>query len=224
MAPTSILRAAIAAGMAFAGTAPLGAQAANLVSNGTFDTNANGWTNAVLWDGTRDAGSNPASGSDQVSVSGNGCTSSNQCVAATPGTAYDLSAQVLISSVLTTGDGIAQVVALWQSTDCLQPLGKVISSDTTSNVGNAAGLDAWHGVSLAALVAPPTTKSIQIGLNTCSQTNNKFTANFDNVSFSVAVAAPPAGATAVPGLSVGMLALLATLVGAMGAWLRFRRA
>ena len=186
----------------------------NLIVNGTFNTTTTGWTGATFWDGTRDASNNPNSGSDQVEVvtTSNACAMSIQCVPLTPGTTYEMSAEILFpSGSENTAAGEGGVgIAIYPGSNCTgtqngATLVGILSTTTTPK-------DTWQTVS-SVLVAPATAQSANVELSSCANVVGKTTTNFDNVVVQVAPIA------AVPALgSSGLVALTALLaLAALGA-------
>ena len=160
----------------------LGAQGANLVVNGAFDTDVSSWP-LMTWDGTRDADGKSTSGSGQVTVqqsgSGTVCSNGIQCVAVTAGVAYDFLGTVLVpSGAATTGTGFANLNFDWSSGTC--GAFNLVSSGSSASFASAD--DTWKSLGAVNQVAPPAARSVQIYPHICLTTAGRFTANFDNLA------------------------------------------
>ncbi|MGE5234526.1 MAG: hypothetical protein ACM3OB_10480 [Acidobacteriota bacterium] len=192
------------------------ARGANLIQNGTFDTNTTGWTNVAVWDGTRDANNNPNSGSDQVAITSAGpatCTDSVQVVPVSGGTGYDASADILIASALTNVAGQAAVVVDFCSdANCAAWPSTIVGSFSMGPANNSNALDTWLHVASGAQIAPAGAQAAIIFLNPCANATGTFTANFDNVVLQQAATAevPTLGLGGILALAAG-LAIVALL-------------
>jgi len=197
------------------------ARAANLIQNGTFDTNTTGWTNVAIWDGTRDANSNPNSGSDQVPITSSGpvtCTDSVQVVPVSAGTGYDASADILVASALTNVAGQASVnVDFCSDANCAAWPSTIVGSFSMGPANNSNALDTWLHVASGAQIAPAGAQAAIIFLNPCANATGTFTANFDNIVLQ------PAAIGEVPTLDHGGILLLAAAL-AVAALLALGRA
>ena len=201
---------------------PLLANAQNLITNGTFDTNVAGWAYGV-WDGTRDANNDPHSGSNQIVApyqSDNSGLYSSQCVAVTAGQNYILSAQVLIPSALTTTtSGYAELMADWYP-DSTCASGNYTSRLETSHVVSSDGLDNWHGVGASQTAPPGTHSALIVVFSYAYAPGGQFTANFDNIVFEAQPAAPAATATAPAAGPVALVLCALLILVAVGGHLR----
>jgi hypothetical protein len=144
------------------------ATAANLVTNGTFDTNTNGWAGAA-WDGTRDANGSATSGSDQVSVIWQtGTTSQNsiQCVPLiSAGTSYNASVAILVPSDpnLNSAPGLAQLQLSWSSDPACQNLNTTeTGSFIVGPINSTYPRDKWVVFDSGPQTAPATTRSMYL--------------------------------------------------------------
>ncbi len=184
------------------------AGAANLLQNGTFDTNTTGWTNVAVFDGTR---GNPA-GSDRVAVTSTGgtaCTDSIQCVPISGGLGYDASADILVASALTTAPGTASVTFIWSSDPACANLSTTsLGSFAIGPATNANALDQWLHFDSGVQIAPPGARSLFVAPNPCADAAGTFTANYDNLVLQQApiTAVPTLSSTSLLVLGLGLVA------------------
>lgn len=139
----------------------------NLVVNGGFDGNVEGWK-IVRGEGTQawdplDVNGNPRSGSMHLANTGSGpnpFTVSGQCIPLSPTGTYEVGAHVRFSSPAVPG-GFGSVVIGWFGNPCCTgaPLesasGPPVSSTTT---------DTWVESFTPVLIAPPGTVAVGVGV------------------------------------------------------------
>jgi len=114
----AIAGAALAAALAFASVT---ASAANLIVNGSFDSNVDGWSvgasaTNIWFDSGNDADGSPTSGAMAMSTSdgSNANLVASQCITTLEGNAYAFSVEVLPN----TADTFGMTCSAYASTDC----------------------------------------------------------------------------------------------------------
>jgi len=158
------------------------ASAQNLVSNGNFDTDLNGWSvgfsnvGTPAWFGD-DCCGNAGSGSARLLALHFPTSLNSSCIAVTGGNSYDL---VVMANTLPAGGTIltgAEADILWfGDASCSQEMTRAVGV----NVGNSAG---WRQVG-ATIVAPDNVMSARIELFAGGGgLSSGIDAYFDNVRF-----------------------------------------
>jgi hypothetical protein len=160
------------------------AAAQNLVVNGDFDNDVDGWTELSIplsWDPTSDYQNSPESGSALIVNAGPGSNSGAvQCInGIVAGEAYELSAW-LRAPTGQSGQGNGGVFVWWYVVpNCggSQTAGPVTGYITTS--------DSWVEVVAPIEEAPPGTQSAIVYLNNkkTSSTSEEYRVSFDHVLF-----------------------------------------
>ena len=139
------------------------ATAANILTNPTFDTDISGWSISFGATIAHSAatGNPPGSASIATTTVGNSAQSIGQCVPATAGETYDISAQVLLPTANQPAGTVAFMTRNFNFTaDCTGgavPGGGGQSSDITPS-------DTWQTMSFGSLVAPPSTQGLLLVL------------------------------------------------------------
>jgi len=164
---------------------PLSAQAANLLTNPTFDTDVTGWISppapsTLQWDGSLGS---PTAGSALVTnaINSNGAqaTGAFQCVAVVGGLQYTFSGQVRIPQNPRKGKG--GLAMMWYPTlsACTAGTGLIASNSVAAVVRNA-----FAPLSVTA-AAPAAATYARAFLSVTKPGGGKtgFQANFDNLSF-----------------------------------------
>ena len=138
------------------------APAANLITNGNFDANVDGWSvgasaTSIWFDSSQDADGSGTSGAMAMSTSNgtNADLSVSQCITALDGTSYSFGLKVLPNTSNTFG----MTCSAYASTDC--------SGDSTgdASVNGAAGGQGWVTVqSDTPFVVPSGTLSVSCSI------------------------------------------------------------
>ncbi len=169
-------------------------EAANLVQNGSFDSDVSDWTvvmpavSTLVWD-PLDAGGSPTSGSGlgtNAAVVASGSCFFDQCVGGVlPGHGYDLAAAILYEGGQVT-TGSAFVVLYWySSSSCTGSVGV----DSTPTVHSSTP-DTWVASATPDLFAPAGAHSAVVRLYmTKTEDHDTLAAYFDNVFLGPAASA-----------------------------------
>jgi hypothetical protein len=165
---------------------PLRAAAQDLIVNGHFHDDINGWTlvgvGSQAWD-PLDWQGDPTSGSVRVTntdPAANGGTASGQCILLTPSGTYEAGAHVRFPSGQVMLGAGAVGIAWFANTTCANPPISTVNTpgifSTTTNV--------WTESFMSGLVAPPGTVAVGVGAGVVKlNSGGSLIALFDRVRF-----------------------------------------
>ena len=158
------------------------ADAQNLLTNGSFNGNLNGWTlygeGEITFDAGHDATGTPGSGSAKLLAPvGGGGTEMWECVSVTGSTAYRAGAKILIPSGQATTGYVAVAVNWYAAPWCQTSLANI----QIAHVATTGG--AWVTGDTGFVTSPANAQGAQIYANTVNQSAagaGMFQANFDD--------------------------------------------
>jgi hypothetical protein len=175
-----------------------GADAANEISNGDFDTDVSGWLGNTTFVADLDVGGNPASGSLRVdNVNPGTGTQAIQRIPVTPGTPIRASFRVYIASGQ-SGPGYAYPGVNFYEGAC-DSGGSYLSNVNAQLVSEP--FDTWLTSEMPETLPPETSGCAEVILFVRNDGSGTFSANFD------AIFAPEPGVSAAGLAAVAALAL-----------------